>query len=905
MQKMKKRVQQFVSVLALTSLVLGLGATALPQPAKANHEEFTVGFSLENSFTNEGVNNDVELVVEDKGLGGVQGDIEVSYLISYTDHLYPGNPSYATDPASADDFSFNGTNSISGTITIPANSTSVVIPIENIDDALPESMESFVVTLQGVLMSGGSGSVRVARAGGAADMPYPNHMHFIQDNDKPELSVANFLNGGSTSAAEDQGQGTFKVLLSTTSASDVTFDWSVQDNTATFLEDYSIAGGSATILAGETSTTLSIGVLDDNLDEATEETVSIILSNPSSNAVLGSNYVRLYYIIDDEYIKVGFATSSASGLENVGTVPLTISLNFVSNNEVTADITMEDVGSNPAVTPSDFVLEDSTVVIPAGATSTVVNLIIVDDSLQEPDEYIYFALRNQTNGSDIIGVGPNAFFGYTISDNGDTSNVPTLSLSAPNASGMESERGSFTVSMDAVSAQDVTFQWKTDGGTASLASTTLGTTTFPADYAGSATFATATIPAGSLSTTVYLDVTDDNLAEQDETVFIILGNAIGALLGAVDSQTYTISENDFVNAQFESAASSGSESTASANPNIVLSNVSDREVKVYVENTASSTATFGTEWSMTSGTVVFAPGETSKPIGLTITDDADQESSETAVVALTGANIGGVSGILTHTYTITDNDTPSSGSGSGGGNGGGGGGGSGIALPTTPTGSGFAGEAQSVRVESVTTVGDTNFANLVLAGGTAVRMAISNSLGFENAVSEPYKTSAIWKLSSGAGTKTVYVKFFNNAGFASAVVSTTVTVGGSVGGGEVLGVQISLLDELIAKLKAGTTSDEVRQLQVELQKKGYFTKSFKPTRFYGAMTRAAVARYLADKMTVDELVAALKLGNRGALVSRLQTELKKLGFFPANMAATGYFGLVTKASVAKYLASKN
>ncbi|MBI2037514.1 MAG: hypothetical protein HYT15_01085 [Candidatus Magasanikbacteria bacterium] len=899
MQKMKKRAQQFVSVLALASLVFGLSATALPQAAKAAGEDFAVGFNYENSYGTEGLTTDIELVVADNNQAGTHGEITVTYQIDFSGNLY-SNP---ITPASSGDFTVNGFYTSSGTITIPADQNSVFVQIQNVNDTFAEQEESFVITILDAQISGGD-TVRVARAGGAADMPYPSHMHFIVDNDNPELSVADSSQGGNTFALEDQGQGTFKVLLSTISTSDITFDWSVQDNTATYLEDYSIAGGSATIPAGETSTTLSIGVLDDDLNENNEEIVSIILSNPT-NAVLGSNYARIYYIIDNEDIKVGFSTNSGSGLENVGTVPLTINLNFVSNNEVTADISIEEPGSSPASTPSDFVLENSSVVFPAGTTSTVVNLIIVDDNLQESDEFIWLVIRNQTNGGDIIGVGPNSSFGYTIQDNGDVNNTPTLNLSAATASGMENEPGTFTVSMDAVSTENVTFQWKTDGGTASIVPTTVGTTVFPADYTGSATFATATIPAGSLSTTISLNVSDDSLAEQDETFEITIASASGATIGPVNTQTYTINENDFVNAQFESAASSGSESTGSANLNIVLSNVSDREVKVYVENTASSTATFGTEWQMASGTVVFAPGETSKPIGLTIVDDGDQESSETAVVALTGSSIGGVSGILTHTYTITDNDTPSGSGGGSGGSGGGGGGGSGIALPTTPTGSGFAGEAQSVRVESVTTVGDTNFANLVLAGGTAVRMAISNSLGFENAVSESYKTSAIWKLSSGAGTKTVYVKFFNNAGFASAIVSTTVTVGGSIGGGEVLGVQISLLDELIAKLKAGTTSDEVRQLQVELQKKGYFTKNFRPTRFYGAMTRAAVARYLADKMTVDELVAALKLGNRGALVSKLQTELKKLGFFPANMAATGYFGLVTKASVTKYLASKN
>ena len=259
-----------------------------------------------------------------------------------------------------------------------------------------------------------------------------------------------------------------------------------------------------------------------------------------------------------------------------------------------------------------------------------------------------------------------------------------------------------------------------------------------------------------------------------------------------------------------------------------------------------------------------------------------------------------------HTYTITDDDAPVTPPTSGGGGGSGSSsGGTALPLPISAP-AGFEVENHTVRVESLTTVGGLNFANLVLNGGSATRMSISNNAEFSNESQVLYSPNTIWKLSSGAGTKTIYVKFFNNVGTASKVASTTVDVAG--GTGEVLGEQASLLDELIAKLKAGTTSDEVKQLQVELQKKGYFVKTFKPTRLYGAMTKAAVAKYLADKkmanMTLDELIKALKFGTRNSLVTRMQNELKRLGFFPASMAVTNYYGPTTKAAVANYLANK-
>ena len=125
--------------------------------------------------------------------------------------------------------------------------------------------------------------------------------------------------------------------------------------------------------------------------------------------------------------------------------------------------------------------------------------------------------------------------------------------------------------------------------------------------------------------------------------------------------------------------------------------------------------------------------------------------------------------------------------------------------------------------------------------------------------------------------------------------------------GEVLGERISLIDELIIKYDCYTYADGIKQLQIELQKQGYFPADFVPTRYYGNQTRAAVTKYLGDQapsMTVAELVKfAFKLGQRNDAVKRLQTELKALGYFPASVAVTGYRGPVTKAAIAKYKAA--
>lgn len=895
MRDMQKKANRLVSGVALVALVFSLGGSALtPKPVSAAGEDFQVGFHYDNSFATEGQTSEIELIVEDLGHGAVRGDIEIMYSI--TNGM--NNSGYASS-TSVDDFVFNNSTSTSGTITIPASESSVLVPVQDIDDANIENREAFTITLTGALMTGTS---TVAVDPG---YPYPAHAHIINDNDAATVNLSseagyyNFVEGSNSK---------FKVVLSKAVAQDVTFNWQTNDNTAVYPDDFTIPGGHVTIPAGETSTTVDIGLVDDAIQEGAES-FFITLSNPV-NAVLGTASSRSYLISDNDITKVGFAVTSTSGLESVGTVPVTMVLNYPSANTVVATIGPVSALGH-ASTPADFQLSTTTIVFPPNTTSTTFDLIIQDDHLQEGNEPFNLQIIDVTNGGSQIGFGPNTMFGYTIIDD-DVATVPTLGFAIQNNSFDETVSGLVTVALEEPLTQDVTFQWKVDGGSASMVPYSVGGVDFPADFTGGSTsYVTSTILAGGTAVVLDLGVVHDNLSEGDETIELSLANVVGAELGARNTFVYTIAANDFPSVQFRATASSGSESTAQPGFAIDLSNPSTAQVNIYIAaKVASSTAEYNTDWTLHGLVASVLIGQTSTTFNLDVVDDAIQESDETAVFYIENADAATVGAQNEYTYTISANDVPVAPPTSGGGGGGGGGSssGGGSAIPVIPatTGSGvFAGENHSVRVDSVTTVGDMNFANLVIVGGTAVRMAIANNPEFENAVFETYKTSAIWKLASGSGEKTVYVKFFNNAGSASEPVSTTVTVGGSVG--QVLGERVSLLDELITRLKFGSTNDEVRQMQIELQSLGFFPANVKTTGYYGLVTKASVAKYLASKyetMTVDELIVLLKYGQRGLAVKRLQDELKKLGFFPAAIASTGLYGPATKASVAKYLASK-
>lgn len=252
---------------------------------------------------------------------------------------------------------------------------------------------------------------------------------------------------------------------------------------------------------------------------------------------------------------------------------------------------------------------------------------------------------------------------------------------------------------------------------------------------------------------------------------------------------------------------------------------------------------------------------------------------------------------------------------------GGSGGGTGGALSTscfiqvnTPA------EGFSVKIAGGAKVVTNRRVDLAFNGGDAARMAVSNSPDFDGVSSEFYVSSKSWTLPEGEGTKTIYVRFYNSCGASTPVVSTSVTLAnpssintppatGNNGnnGGQVLGEKIALVDELIARLRFGQRSEDVRALQTELKRLGYFPASWTPTNYYGPLTLSAVTRYVnanAATLTIDQLIATLRYGQTSPNVRRLQTLLVGKGVMPRGWRVTSFYGTVTRAGVNAYLASR-
>ena len=243
-----------------------------------------------------------------------------------------------------------------GTLSIAAGSTTGTITIANIvDDSADEPDETVIITL-----SSPSNATL-----GSDDV----HTYTIADDDG--LPTIDF-NAASSNGAEDISSVALTVDLSAASSNDITVDYAVTGTATGSGTDYTLANGTLTISAGETSGTITIaGIVDDDLDEA-NETVIITLSNPN-NAILGNDSVHTYTINDNDGTPtVAFSTTSSSSILN----QLLQDQYLLGFHSATSTAIQVDYGvtiGKSAGSGTDYVLSSGSVTIEEGATTGTIS----------------------------------------------------------------------------------------------------------------------------------------------------------------------------------------------------------------------------------------------------------------------------------------------------------------------------------------------------------------------------------------------------------------------------------------------------------------------------------------------------------------------------------------------------
>ncbi|MCU7829498.1 MAG: thrombospondin type 3 repeat-containing protein [Candidatus Thiodiazotropha sp. (ex Myrtea sp. 'scaly one' KF741663)] len=190
------------------------------------------------------------------------------------------------------------------------------------------------------------------------------------------------------------------------------------------------------------------------------------------------------------------------------------------------------------------------------------------------------------------------------------------------------------------------------------ATVTGGSATAGGDYTAISP-TTLSFADGEVSQTFTLTLGPDVVYEGDETVNLALSNPQNALLGVQDTAVLTITEDDPIppagTLQFSGATYSVNENDSSVLITVSRSGGSFGTVSVDYA-TSDATATAGSDYTASTGTLSFLDGEISKTFSVSILNDTTYEGDETALLSLSNP-VGTTLGTLDFAeLTITEDD---------------------------------------------------------------------------------------------------------------------------------------------------------------------------------------------------------------------------------------------------------
>ena len=582
---------------------------------------------------------------------------------------------------------------------LPAGADSVLIRIEIFDDLKDEDPAGSIdpATGQGIevidLTIEGDSSKFYQGNFENGFPPAPTFQPGIIDNDPS--TPAPYIDIDFVQVYEHDGNAVFTVTLFDADGniavadSDVTFNYSSTDLSAQSGVDYQAVAGSATIVAGSSSVTLSVPIIDDQFIEPTELAVmtvgdvsgqlgglDVVNNDPQGSLRIIDNDQGVFSVSDVSVIEGTEVTGEGAG------VLVTVTRFGAGPEEGNQTVTISTLpisGSDTAQTADFTAISDVVLTFAPGVTTQTVFIPITDDQLIEAPETFRVELSNPTDWAIIAEPGLAADDGVGVVTIIDDDSASIVIADA------ETEEGSsavFAVTITKASTEpvDITFT------TAVLAGNTAEATDFDAsnlivtydDNGQPATInqnvdGSYTVPAGVVELSVAVPTIDDDVYEGEET-FTLSAATDNAEYDTTDTGTGSIfddgskpdgddpdEESDDDRPVFGINDVSVNEDAGTIVFTVTLVGASELPANVsYV--VAEGSATEPEDYSAgpldgLGGTLTFAPGVTTQTITLNVTDDALKELPETFTVDLSNpfnAIIGDGQGI----GTITDEDDP-------------------------------------------------------------------------------------------------------------------------------------------------------------------------------------------------------------------------------------------------------
>ncbi len=347
---------------------------------------------------------------------------------------------------------------------------------------------------------------------------------------------------------------TFAVTLSGPSDKPVKVAYETVNGSATLGSDFNPSSGSLTFDPGQTSKSITVIVRGDTVYEP-DETFFVNLSDPRFATIDDGQGVGT--IVNDDNPVPGLSINDvtvAEGNSGTTTATFTVTLSSPAASPVTFDIATQD---GTALAPGDYATQTVTgATIPTGQQTYSFSVGVVGDTVVEPNETFSVNVTNISGATAADGTGIGTI---TNDDDGAGGGLPTLSIS--DVSGQEGNFGTtlftFTVTLSAVSQQQVKVDFATADGSASAGS----------DY--QPTNGQLIFKHGDLTKTVVVLVNGDTIAEPSETFFVNLSNASNATIAHGQGTGMIVDDDDTAPSVTSTSPANGADHIAT-DTNIVV-----------------------------------------------------------------------------------------------------------------------------------------------------------------------------------------------------------------------------------------------------------------------------------------------------------------------------------------------
>ena len=510
-------------------------------------------------------------------------------------------------------------------ITILGEAASTTATVSAVDDLEEENDETVVIEAEY-----GPDAVATGPVGMAQTVT-------LKDTDsKPNITIDDMtVNEGSSAL--------FTVNLSQFHEASITVGYSTSDGVAAVAgTDYiAVSNAMLTIAAGATSGTVSIMTIDD-FDVDPDETFMVMLTGPSSNALLGTKSTATGTIVDSDTAKeVSFGAASYEAVE--GGAAATVMVTISADPERTIVIPLTFMNQDEA-SASDYSEVPSGVTFMAGGALTQSFTVTAgDDEIDDDGESVLLGFGSVLPAGVTEGV-PSMTTVTIMDDDAE----PTLSFMASPSAVDEGDRTPVVLTAsisDSQYAEDQVLTLEFSGTAVRGASD---------DYTVSGVSLTLARETAEASAAVTVTVEDDAMDEDPEEETIIATLKQGTTV--VGTVTVTIEDDDIpeVMVSFVQMAYSVAEGD-SEEVVVILTEDPERTVEIPMQVMDQGNASMG-DYTVDPRTLTFMSGQTSTTVMVMATNDFIDDDGESVRLDFGVISLEGVSAGSTTTTTVSIGD---------------------------------------------------------------------------------------------------------------------------------------------------------------------------------------------------------------------------------------------------------